>query len=140
MIARVCIYGSVLGMLGLILAGILSASASANTVPASNVAFTAFEIDANALKPAACASLDLSSIITASGVITGNTGGTLILGGRGDDTLAGLGGGDCIVGGGGDDVLRGGGGNDVLIGGRGNDTCVGGSGENTLIGCESEAP
>lgn len=140
MMTRACWYAATLGLLGLILVSLMSASASTNTIAGSNLAYTLLDIDANALKPGACAGLDLASIVTASGVITGNSSGTLILGSPGADTLAGLDGDDCIVGGGGADTLSGGGGDDVLLGGPGSDTCTGGFGDDSFSSCETEAP
>jgi Ca2+-binding RTX toxin-like protein len=73
-------------------------------------------ITANALKPAQCASLTLSNLITGSGDITGTGAPDLILGGPSAQTIRGSGGGDCIIGGGGVDHLQGQGGSDICIG------------------------
>jgi Ca2+-binding RTX toxin-like protein len=93
-----------------------------NTVASSRVGTGQDAIDANALKPPECASLDLAKIVAGSGTVNGNGASDLLVGGPGDDRLKGKGGTDCILGGAGDDDLWGNGGSDVCIGGPGNDT------------------
>jgi Ca2+-binding RTX toxin-like protein len=141
MIARICSHVAVFGLLALAVVSLIAASAAGNTIAHTNLGSRVFTIDANALKPRACAGLHLSSIVSGSGTLNGNTGNTLILGSAGDDTITGQDGNDCIVGGGGADTLDGGGGNDVLIGGPGGDTCIGGLGTNTFTAsCEVQQP
>lgn len=122
MIVRISLRLAALGLLLLALEGVIAAVAASNTVPASGLADEAVAITANALKPAACAGLNLTAIVAGDGPLLGEPGGTLMLGGAGDDTLTGQDSDDCILGGGGDDTLVGGGGNDVCIGGPGTDT------------------
>jgi len=93
-------------------------------VPTTHLTDQISAITANALKPAACSTLNLTAVVVCTG---GNCNGTnaseLVLGTSGAETIRGKGGADCIVGGGGDDQLQGNGSNgDVCIGGPGNDT------------------
>jgi Ca2+-binding RTX toxin-like protein len=77
---------------------------------------------ANQLKPSACASLNLTTVLVGAGAITGTGAAELVLGSAGVDTVRGGAGNDCLVGGAGNDSLRGDGGTDVCIGGAGTDT------------------
>jgi Ca2+-binding RTX toxin-like protein len=117
-------------LLALILAALTSAFAAANTVPATGLDIVSAPITANSLKPAACAALNLTSVViaTSGGNITGGAGSSLILGSPQGDRIRGQGGDDCILGGGGDDELRGQNGDDVLIGGPGASELDGGNG------------
>lgn len=107
-------------LLGMSAAAIVSVTAS-NTVPATNVGRQQIAINANALKPAACSALNLTSLVAGT---NGTAANDLILGPSTASTLKGNGGVDCIVGGGGADTINGNAnnGNDVCIGGPGNDT------------------
>jgi Ca2+-binding RTX toxin-like protein len=120
--------GHVVTLRIVVLCAVLGISAAAfglftasNTVPASSVGQQQFTIDANALKPAFCSSLNLTTVVTGT---TGTAGNDLILGPAAGSTLNGNGGKDCIVGGGGNDTINGNGNNagDFCIGGPGNDT------------------
>lgn len=106
----------------LIIASVVTALAAANIVPSAHVTSQIFPVTANDLKPSACASINLTDIVSGTGTITGTSGNDLILGGPSNDTINGMGGDDCILGGGGDDVIDGGDGTDVCIGGPGTDT------------------
>ena len=75
----------------------------------------------NNLKPDACASLNLTLLVTGSGHISGGSGSELILGSSVNDFILGFNGNDCIVGGGGNDTINGVGGFDICIGGPGFD-------------------
>jgi Ca2+-binding RTX toxin-like protein len=103
------------------LASVGSSLAAGNAVPASRAGLSISAINANALKPAACASLNLTGIVVGSSSFSGSGGNDLILGGSAADTIRGGGGIDCILGGGGDDNITGNNGS-VCIGGPGNDT------------------
>lgn len=105
----------------LALASILGFTA-ANFVPASKASDHAQATGADALKPADCAGISLTTIVAGSGTINGTAGNDLNIGSAGADTIDGKQGDDCILGGGGDDSLRGSGGFDVCIGGPGIDT------------------
>ena len=141
MILRICCRLAALGLVLLLMESMVAALAAANTVPLSKITNVTFPITPNALKPTACAGLNLTSIVAGSGIFSGNAGNTLILGSSGIDTITGQNGNDCILGGGGNDVLNGGAGNDVLIGGPGVDTCTGGLGTNTFDpSCEVQLP
>ena len=89
-----------------------------NTVPGGTVSSSTFAITADALKPAACAGISLTTIVSGT---TGTAGNDLVLGTSGIDVMSGGNGDDCIVGGGGADTIDGGAGNDVCIGGPGTD-------------------
>ena len=110
----------------LLLATVSRAFTAANTVPASNAGKQQFTIDANALKPAACAALNLTSIVTNN---AGTSAADLILGSAAADTITGGNGNDCILGGGGNDTINGGNGT--------NDICIGGPGTDTFSNCET---
>jgi len=103
----------VFGLAGLVLVSVATAIAATNTVPPTRLDSQTRSITANSLKPAWCASLDLSSVIAGSGAITGTNGNDLILGSAGDDTINGLDGNDCIVAGDGADTINGGNGSDI---------------------------
>jgi len=114
---------AVLLLITLILVSVGSAVAATNTVPASRLDQVTSAINANALKPASCSAVALTSVVICTG---GNCDGTsaseLVLGTSAGERIRGRGGTDCIVGGGGDDQLVGNGASDVCIGGPGNDT------------------
>jgi Ca2+-binding RTX toxin-like protein len=88
-------------------------------------------MNANAIKPAACSALNLTSIIICTGTATcnGTNAKELILGTANPETIQGRGGTDCIVGGGG---------NDSLIGNGASDVCIGGPGTDTFTTCETQ--
>ncbi len=115
------------GLLVLILTSLVSAVAASNSVPGSRAGRTVLTIDANALKPPECASMNLTNIVTGSGNIDGTKHNDLILGSPGVDTITGKGGTDCILGGGG---------NDDITGSNGGDVCIGGPGTDTFSKCE----
>jgi Ca2+-binding RTX toxin-like protein len=115
-------------LLVLVVTSIFFAFSASNTIPQTRRTNQTFVINANALKPTACAALNLTRlVILARG---DNTTGQseLVLGTTGDDDIRSRGGTDCLLGGGGNDSLRGGNGMDILIGGPGNDTLDGGGG------------
>ncbi len=125
MFRRIPLRLAVFGIVLLILASALSAFAGSNSVPGSRAGRMTQAIDANSLKPAACAGLNLTAIFVcpATGGNCNATGAPeLILGSPYADTINGRGGDDCILGGDGDDDLTGGPGNNVCIGGLGTDT------------------
>lgn len=115
---------SFFGLVVLVMASIGSAVAATNTVPSSRLTDQRRAITANDLKPAACAGLNLSTILvcpSGGGACDGSDASELILGSpQVDDIKAGKGD-DCILGGGADDQFRGDQGTDVCIGGPGND-------------------
>jgi Ca2+-binding RTX toxin-like protein len=100
-----------------------------NTVPGGTVSSSTFAITADALKPAACAGISLTTIVSGA---TGTAGNDLLLGTSGVDVMSGGNGDDCILGGGGADTID---------GGAGNDVCIGGPGTNVLlVTCETQIP
>jgi Ca2+-binding RTX toxin-like protein len=117
------------GLLALILVSITSAFAAGLSIPSSNVGQQSILVTAEDIKPAACAGLYLTTIISGSGTLTGTTANDLIIGSAGADTIDGLGGDDCILGGNGDDFIT---------GSDGMDICIGGPGTDTFTTCESE--
>ena len=100
---------------------------ASNTVPATHVGQQQLPIDANALKPAFCSSLNLTTVVTG---VTGTAGNDLILGPSTGATIHGNGGVDCIVGGGGNDTLWG-------NGNRNGDYCIGGPGSDSFKQCQN---
>lgn len=107
----------------LVLLGAVPVLTASNVVPATRAA-SGFGsvINADALKPADCASIVLSGVVSGSGSITGSSASELVLGSAGNDSIDAKQGNDCVAAGGGDDSLQGGAGTDVCIGGPGNDT------------------
>lgn len=100
---------------------------AANTVPATHVGQQQFVINANALKPAACAALNLTTVVAG---VNGTAGNDLILGPSTGSTINGNGGQDCIVGGGGNDTING-------NGNTAGDVCIGGPGVDTFKKCQT---
>ena len=107
----------------------LTAIAATNTVPPTRADAQALVIGLNNIRPAACATIYVTNLVTGSGTLTGTPGNDLILGNSSSDNIDGMGGDDCIVGGGGDDMIT---------GAEGNDICLGGPGDDTLVDCEGE--
>ena len=122
MTTRKLIGMAALGMLILILASVVSATATSNSVARSSVGQDQHATTANHLRPPECTSLKLEKKLSGSGTFGGGGAPQLILGSPGADDIEGGGGDDCIVAGAGDDALGGGGGHDVCLGGTGNDT------------------
>ena len=110
-------------LLVLMVTNLVTALSAANVVPDSKAGQQTQVIDANALKPADCASLNLTAVVVGS---TGTAASELILGDATVNTMTGGAGDDCILGGAGNDSLDGGTGTDVCIGGADNDTYTGG--------------
>lgn len=118
----------------LVALGVSAASAAANLVPVTWLGESRRTTTPNDLKPAACAALSLTNLITGSGTFNGTKNDDLILGSPGADVIDGRQGGDCILGGGGNDVIYGFVDNDVLLGGPGDDYLYGDQGNDVLIG------
>ncbi len=114
---------ALVGVVLVLVAGV--ALTATNVVPATRAGSTIpGRPTANQLKPSACVSLNLTTVLSGSGTIDGSNAAELILGGAGADTIRGRAGTDCLVGGAGNDSLRGDGGTDICIGGPGIDTFV----------------
>lgn len=129
----------------LVLVSVATALAAGNAVPQTGAGVDTDSINANKLKPPECAGLNLTAVVTGSGVVIGSNANELILGSSAVDAVDSRNGDDCVLGGGhddmllgrnGDDVLLGGAGNDDLNGGPGYDICYGGGGSNSFIQCE----
>lgn len=121
-------------LLAILLAGTMAAYAATNTVPSTRLDLETIAINANALKPSACAALNLTNIASGSGTVDGTNANDLILGSAGADTMRGRQGTDCLMGGDGDDDLRGDQDGDILLGGDGNDSFNGGPGTDICDG------
>ena len=108
----------------LIFVSSITALAAGNTVPSTRLDEQASAVNANALKPASCAALNLTRLVICTGAATcnGTNAKELILGTSNAETIQGRGGTDCILGGDGDDSIIGNGASDVCIGGPGTDT------------------
>jgi Ca2+-binding RTX toxin-like protein len=109
------------GLFALVLVSMISASTAANSVPVTRAGISSRSIGPQDLKPAACASLTLTNLVTGSGAINGTNAADLVLGSSGIDTVLAGNGNDCVLGGGGADIINGGAGADVCIGGPGID-------------------
>lgn len=107
--ARVVRHAGPLVLSLLVLSSVTWAMAAGNVVPETGVDDEMVQnpVTANDLKPAECASLNLSNVVEGSGAFVGTAGNDLILGSAGVDKIAGHGGDDCIVGGGDNDILYG---------------------------------
>ena len=89
-----------------------------NTLPVSNGGRSQTTITANTLKPAACAAITLTTLISG---VTGTANADLLLATAAADTITASGGNDCILGGAGNDNINCGNGTDIAIGGPGTD-------------------
>jgi Ca2+-binding RTX toxin-like protein len=125
MILRKLAWLALLSLLILSLATIGSSMAAGNTIPLSGLGASIQAITANSLKPAACAGINVSTIVRGSGTINGTSNNDLILGSPGQDRISGGAGSDCILGGGGNDDIRGNAGTNICIGGPGFDVFTG---------------
>jgi Ca2+-binding RTX toxin-like protein len=103
---------------------VLTLTAS-NTVPATNVGRQQLGIDANALKPAACAALNLTNLVVGT---NGTAANDLILGPAAASNFNGNGGADCMVGGAGKDRFTG-------NGPKAGDVCIGNGGTDNFTKC-----
>jgi Ca2+-binding RTX toxin-like protein len=136
---------TMIGALALLVVVTWSALAAANTVPASSAGETTASVDPFNLRPAECAGMPLTDLVTGDITVHGSDANDLIFGGSGNDNIDGKNGDDCLVGSSGNDVITGNNGNDIILGGPGNDIidgkngydiCYGGPGTDTFMGCE----
>lgn len=104
------------------------AEAATNAVPPTRLGQWTAAITVDDLRPAECAGVAVTHLVTGSGTIKGTKGNDLILGGPGADTMSGAGGEDCLVGGGG---------NDIMDGGSDTDVCLGGPGTDVFVSCQT---
>ncbi|HET9906101.1 MAG TPA: hypothetical protein VFQ23_05660 [Anaerolineales bacterium] len=118
-----------LSIFSVLLFSVVTAVAATNTIPNTRLGYKNLALFHNNLKPSACASISVTTLVTGAGVITGTMGNDLILASPGVDIIDGSGGNDCIVGGSSDDILT---------GGLGNDICLGGPGTDSFISCEGQ--
>lgn len=120
-----------LSLASLILFSFVFAFAANNVVPTTHLTNQATPVTVNTLKPPACSTITLTSIVYCP-VTGGNCDGTnaneLIIGSPSDDIVQGKGGSDCILGGGG---------NDDLSGSQAKDVCIGGPGTDIFRKCET---
>jgi Ca2+-binding RTX toxin-like protein len=114
---------------GVFALSMLAIYTAAVAVPASNADLISRATNANDLKPPQCAGINLTNLVTGSGVIRGTAGNDLMLGSGNRDRFRGNGGTDCMVGGGGNDVFwgNGPGAGDVCIAGPGGGTTPAGA-------------
>jgi Ca2+-binding RTX toxin-like protein len=112
-------------LLGLISSSIMLAFAANNAVPVTHLADQSRFVTANDLKPAACAGITLTAILSCppgGGVCSGTDASELVIGSTADDDIDAGKGDDCILAGGGNDQMRGEQGTDVCSGGPGTDS------------------
>jgi hypothetical protein len=99
------------GAAGLVVAAIAASLVvsftAGNTVPASNVGSSVRPRLISQLAPAGCASLNVTGLVTGSGVFSNSLSNVLVLGSGGADTITDTGSGNCIVSGGGSDTITG---------------------------------
>lgn len=110
-------------ILSLIVVSIITVLAAVNIVPSSLGTDYSTSLTANLIKPAECASITLTNLVscTGGGNCYGTSSADLILGSSGAETIDGGDGNDCILGGGEADDIAGGKGTDICIGGPGTD-------------------
>ena len=94
---------SLLAVLTLLLASLMSAFTASTAVPRTGADTTRRTIALNDLKPLACATLDLTALVTGSGAFAVGSS-TLVLASGGADTIDILGSGNCVLAGGGSDT------------------------------------
>ena len=138
--------------LALITASVMTALATANTVPVTHLLDQSSAIAISELAPPECDSIrsTLESVVECTSIVCNTSNANeLILGTSLGETIDGKNGEDCIVGGGGDDTLYGDNGDDVLVGGPGTDMLDGGQrpkdtdicaddpGSSTFVDCET---
>lgn len=107
-------------LITLVVINVITAVAAGISVPNKRLTDQTSTITANALKPSACASLNLTTILvcpSTGGNCDGTDANELIVGSATIDNIAGGKGDDCILGGGGIDAIRGEQDTDVCIGG-----------------------
>jgi hypothetical protein len=121
---------ALLGLFVPLVLAAVPALTAANTVPSTRAVHDVRAIALDDLKPGDCGSINVTSLVTGSGVFSGTAGNDLILGGSGGDTISAGGGNDCVLGGGGNDTIDGG-----LLG---QDVCVGGPGTDVFVNCETQ--
>ncbi|HSP02144.1 MAG TPA: hypothetical protein VLR27_01495 [Acidimicrobiales bacterium] len=114
--------GTLTAAVGIVLAGLPGANpagASTTDVATSRAVVVTVAISVQDLAPAACARMDLTTLVTdadrTGAKIQGSNGNDLIIGTPGSDRLDGRNGDDCLIGGAGDDQLDGGNGFDVCL-------------------------
>lgn len=132
MTSRLLVLLSLISLLALVCASVMSAFAAGNTVPVTRLTDQSHAITANALKPPECAALNLVRIVvcpSGGGNCNGTNQADLVLGSPNVDNINGRQGNDCILGGGGDDTING------FVGN--NDVCIGGPGNDTFLACET---
>lgn len=110
-------------LLALIVISIINVLAAVNIVPTSLKTDFSTSLTVNSIKPAECASITLTNLVSCAGggTCSGTDSADLILGSPNAETINGGDGNDCILGGGGDDDIAGGKGTDICIGGPGTD-------------------
>ena len=91
-----------------------SGVAATSTVPGSSSGTVSSAITAEDLKPASCAGITLTAVVSGTGVFGGGVAAELITGSAAADTISGGGGTDCILGGDSGDTINGDAGADVL--------------------------
>ncbi len=122
-VARIALLCVLLGVSAAAL-GIFTAS---NAVPSTHVGRQQLAINANALKPAECAALNLTHLVVGT---NGTAADDLILGPATASTFNGNGGRDCMVGGARKDTFNG-------NGNRAGDVCIGNGGNDTFKKCQT---
>ena len=104
----------------------IPALTATNAVPTTHAGTTATSITGNALKPAACASVDVTNVVVGT---NGGPARDLVLATAVGTTVRGRAAADCVLGGGG---------NDTVNGDAGVDVCLGGPGTDVFLNCETQ--
>ena len=84
----------------LVMVGIITAAAAANTVPTTHLTDQTTAVTANNLKPSQCASYSLTTLVVcgSASTCTGTTANDLILGSSSTGRINGRAGTDCCIG------------------------------------------
>lgn len=112
-----------------VLGGTVTAVTAGAVVPSSRAGTVKRNFDANAVKPASCAALSVTKIVTGTGSFAGTSASELLLGSAAVDSVDGGSGNDCLLGG--DSA-------DTVNGGQGTDVCIGGPGIDVFLNCETQ--
>ncbi len=99
-----------------VVVGAMSVTTASNSIPPTRLGQQSQATGVTELRPAACASLALTSLVVGTGNFSGTSANDLILASRGARRIRGGAGNDCILGGADATELDGQSGTDVCIG------------------------
>src|SRR6185369_1662875 len=86
-----------ISLIALLLFSSMTALATSNTIPMTQLDDLSVMTGLNDKKPSECEGWFLTSLVSGSGIINGTSGNDLILGSSASDVIDGQGGDDCIL-------------------------------------------